>query len=224
MEKYNELMAKLSYKFKEPNLLRRALTHRSIKRENNERLEFVGDSILNFVIARALFDRFPRAKEGELSRLRSKLVRGDTLAQIGKELGIGEHLRLGQGELKSGGRQRNSIIADALEAVIAAIYFDSDLMTCQKIVEGFYAERLAKTKIDKTLKDAKTQLQEYLQSKGKPLPNYAIKETEGDLHAQKFIVTCKVDGLKHIAEGRGTSRRRAEQSAAELYLKELKAK
>lgn len=215
---YNILCDKLGYHFNDKGLLYSALTHRSVDANNNERLEFLGDSIVNFLIAEALFHRFPKAKEGHLSRLRASLVKGETLAELAQELELGGYLSLGPGESKTGGHRRSSILADAIEAIIAAIYFDSDLETCRKLVLTWFESRLAKTSLDQNLKDPKTQLQEFLQGKKYPLPTYNIVKAEGEAHKQTFYIECVVEGISYTSEGVGSSRRRAEQEAAEIFL------
>ncbi len=219
--KLSVLQRKLGYLFKDESLLDLALTHRSFKSNNNERLEYLGDAILSFVIAEALYFKFPKAKEGQLSRLRSLLVKGVTLAEIGKEFQIGDYLNLGGGELKSGGFRRESIIADALEAIIGAIYLDSDQSVCKNVVLAWYAERLSNLSIEHTEKDPKTRLQEYLQSIKKDLPNYEVADISGEAHNQTFFVTCQIESLNISTKNKGSSRRIAEQKAAKEALKLL---
>lgn len=220
-----ELCKKLGYKFNEQSLLEDALSHRSFRGKNNERLEFLGDAILNCVIAAALFRSCPNAKEGELSRLRASLVRGETLATLAQEFDLGSYLRLGAGEVKSGGFRRTSILADALEAVVGAIYLDSDMKTCEERILSWYASRLDNFNELPSLKDPKTRLQEYLQARKFPLPAYNILVIEGVAHNQTFRVECCIEGLQEKAIGTGSSRRRAEQEAAQkvLYLLEKKS-
>lgn len=206
----------LGYEFHQPHLLEAALTHRSATGINNERLEFLGDSILNFVIAAELFETYPHASEGELSRLRATLVKGDSLAKLAQGLGLGEYLRLGSGELKSGGFRRASILADALEAVFGAVYLDSDFETCQRLILGLYKECLAELPAVDELKDPKTRLQEYMQARQQALPVYNIVAVNGEPHAQSFTVECSIDSLRTVAVG--TSRRKAEQEAARQAL------
>lgn len=213
----------IGYEFKNPSLLKRALTHCSASIENNERYEFLGDSILNFVIANALFEQFPQESEGKLSRLRASLVKGETLAEIATELELGDCLYLGQGELKSGGFRRASIIADALEAVIAAVFLDSGFLASQQLILKLYQSRLEKDYLNSNLKDDKTQLQEYLQATKRALPQYTLLKIEGDEHEQIFHVICKVPGVKKTTTGQGLNRRKAEQQAAELFLRQLKS-
>ena len=211
----------LGYSFQKTELLKKALAHRSYGKENNERLEFLGDSLLNFIIAEDLFNRFPKAVEGELSRLRATLVKGETLAKIALKLKLGPYLLLGSGELKSGGEHRNSILADALEAVIAAIYLDTGLEVCRQCVLAWLKEELAYVSPDRIIKDPKSTLQEYIQSRQLPLPEYRLVATSGKEHEQVFTVECLVALLDHSVVGVETSRRRAEQQAAANALMEL---
>jgi ribonuclease-3 len=212
------LSQKLGYEFKNPILLEDALSHRSYRGQNNERLEFLGDAILNFVITAYLFRTCPEAREGELSRLRANLVRGDTLAVLAQEFQLGVYLRLGAGELKSGGSKRMSILADAMEAVVGAIFLDGGLAACEACILNWFATRLHNFAEVPSLKDAKTRLQEYLQSKRFPLPRYDILSIDGAAHQQIFSIECRIDGLPHTAIGIGSSRRRAEQDAAQKIL------
>jgi ribonuclease-3 len=214
------LLHKLNYAFKNIDLLKAALTHRSIRGQNNERLEFLGDSLLNFIIAEQLYKTFLSAEEGDLSRLRAILVKGDTLAEIAQEFCLGDYLRLGPGELKSGGFLRKSILADAFEAVIGAIYLDSDFETCREHVLSWFASRIKEVHLA-IQKDPKTRLQEYLQSRHLPLPKYEILAIEGEAHAQLFHIECRVLGLSYATTSVGSSRRKAEQLAAEKYLELL---
>lgn len=216
------LCKKLGYEFKNASLLEDALSHRSFHGKNNERLEFLGDSILNFVIAAALFRISPHAREGELSRQRASLVRGETLALLAQEFELGKYLRLGVGELKSGGSQRTSILADAVEAIIGAIYLDAGMEICEQRILNWYAKRLENFSELPSLKDPKTQLQEYLQAHHFPLPLYTVLEVEGAAHQQTFVVECYVEKLKQRAKGKGSSRRRAEQESAKKILEQLK--
>lgn len=212
----------LGYQFKQPSHLERALTHCSMGSENNERYEFLGDSILSFIVAHALFELYPDSSEGQLSRLRAFLVKGDTLAEIASELKLGDYLFLGQGELKSGGYRRASILADALEAIIAAVYLDGGVDVCRQVIQTLFQSRLNEEALHENLKDAKTQLQEYLQSQRKALPHYELLRTEGEEHEQLFYVSCSVQGIKKITHGQGPNRRKAEQQAAKLLLHYLK--
>ena len=216
------LSEKLGYQFKSPQLLEDALSHRSSRGKNNERLEFLGDAILNFVIAAALYNKCPNAREGELSRLRASLVRGETLAELAHEFDLGQYIRLGAGELKSGGSQRNSILADAMEAVVGAIYLDAGMDVCQTCILNWYEQRLENFTELPELKDSKTRLQEYLQANKLPLPSYTILTVEGVAHQQTFKVKCAVLRFKSTTSiGMGTSRRRAEQDAAQIILEQL---
>lgn len=209
---------RLGYQFNNKDLLHLALTHRSVSGKNNERLEFLGDSLLNFFIAEALCKLYPELKEGELSRLRANLVNGTTLANLARDFKLGDCLNLGIGELKSGGFQRESILADAMEAIIAAIYLDSTLDMCRERVLIWFDTRLKDPSALNTLKDPKTRLQEYVQSRQLPLPEYSILSIEGEAHAQLFHVQCQVPGFDIITKSTDTTRRRAEQKAAQEYL------
>ncbi len=215
------LQHKLGHKFKKPELLEMALTHRSASANNNERLEFLGDSVLGQIISTELYLRFPQAREGELSRLRASLVKGETLAKIAAELELGNYLKLGSGELKSGGFRRASILADALEAVFGAVYLDSDRQTCHDFVLRFFSDRLAQCDPDSILKDPKTRLQEYLQSRGDSLPEYEVTAIDGQAHAQTFTIACHLPNIDKPIQASGSSRRKAEQAAAEQALKQL---
>lgn len=216
------LERKLGYEFSDRSRLELALTHRSCGSRNNERLEFLGDSIVNFVIAQALYERFPKAREGQLSRLRAKMVRGVTLAELGREFELGDFLRLGSGELKSGGFRRESILADAVEAIIGAIYMDAGMDVCHERIRIWFNERLAGLSVsDQQNKDPKTRLQEYLQARQKSLPKYTVMDIKGDAHDQIFSVVCEVDSLGQMTKGEGSSRRGAEQQAARNALQKL---
>ncbi|TRX54528.1 ribonuclease III [Thalassomonas sp. M1454] len=217
----SRLTSKLGYQFNDKQLLIQALTHRSAKGANNERLEFLGDSILGYVIARELFDRFPKSSEGELTRMRSSLVRGVTLADIGRDFDLGDYLILGPGELKSGGFRRDSILEDAVEAIIGAIFLDSDMDNCRRLILSWFDARLNKIQPGSAQKDPKTRLQEYLQGRKQPLPVYEVTDTKGQSHNQEFTVSCSVQGLKDVIISKGTSRRKAEQAAAEKVLELL---
>ena len=217
----NVLSKKLGYVFKQPQLLQRALTHRSHTAEHNERLEFLGDSILGCVIADHLYSHYPQLSEGELSRLRSTLVREETLVTLAQQLDLGSHLRLGEGELKSGGFRRPSILADALEALFGAVFQDSGFKAAQQVILNLYLPYLEKIDIQALGKDAKTLLQEYLQGKRIPLPTYNVIAMQGEAHAQSFQVECVIPSLKISARGLGTSRRSAEQQAAQAAYEQL---
>ncbi|WP_282040722.1 ribonuclease III [Halomonas alimentaria] len=220
----NAFSRRLGHDFGDDSLLELAMTHRSFGGQNNERLEFLGDSIVNFVIAEALFRRFPEAREGQLSRLRARLVKGQTLAELAREMGFGEHLRLGSGEMKSGGHRRESILADAVEAIIGAIYLDAGMEAVRARILSWYATRLEEISLQDTQKDPKTRLQEFLQSRQVPLPRYEVVSVEGEAHAQTFTVECHVELLDDHTTGIGASRRHAEQQAAEMALKQLEPK
>ncbi len=220
----NPFSRRLGHDFVDSSLLELAMTHRSFGGQNNERLEFLGDSIVNFVIAEALFRRFPEAREGQLSRLRARLVKGQTLAELAREMGFGEHLRLGSGEMKSGGHRRESILADAVEAIIGAIYLDAGMEAVRARILSWYAARLEEISLQDTQKDPKTRLQEFLQSRQVPLPRYEVVNVEGEAHAQTFTVDCHVELLEKHTTGIGSSRRHAEQQAAEVALKQLEPK
>lgn len=213
------LCTALGYRFQTLGWLEEALTHRSASARNNERLEFLGDALLNLIIAEYLFQHYPKASEGELSRLRASLVKGETLANLARELKLGDWLRLGQGELKSGGYRRESILSDALEAVIGAVYLDSDFSACRDWVLYLYRNWLIGLSDASDLKDPKTRLQEYLQACQRPLPVYNMLEIRGEPHAQSFTVECVVAELRTIAVG--SSRRKAEQESARLMLEQL---
>jgi len=215
------LQGRLDYVFNDPDLLDQALTHRSRGARNNERLEFLGDAVLDFVVADLLYQAEPDAHEGRLTRLRAHLVRRETLSSIARDLNLGESLRLGPGELKSGGRGRDSILADALEGVIGAIYLDAGLAPCRRVLEDLYRDRLASAAREMGLKDPKTRLQEVLQARALALPQYAVMKLEGAPHDQCFTVQCHVENIPTPVLGTGTSRRKAEQDAARRALEEL---
>lgn len=216
--RFRRLCAALDYQFTQPVLLRQAMTHRSFGTPNNERFEFIGDSILNYTVARMLYDRFPAQTEGELSRLRANLVNQNTLAEIAQELMLGDYLYLGEGELKSGGFNRPSILADALEATFAAVSFDADFAAAERVVRGLYQARIASIDPTKHAKDAKTRLQEALQAHKLALPKYRILEQNGEAHEQWFRVRCDLGEMAIESTGEGGSRRAAEQQAAEQAL------
>jgi ribonuclease-3 len=210
------------HRFADAALLRQALTHRSAGNPHNERLEFLGDALLNLVVAEQLYARWPNADEGAMTRARAELVRESTLARIARELGVGERLTLGPGEMKSGGHRRDSILADALEAVIAACYLDAGFDACRALVLAWYQPLLeALPPPNRVGKDPKTRLQEWLQARGWPLPAYALLAERGDEHDRIFQVRCTLAQPALSAEGEGTSRRAAEQSAAEAVLASL---
>ena len=204
----------LDHAFADPELLRQALTHRSYGTPNNERLEFVGDAVLNCVVALALFARFPDVPEGDLSRSRAHLVNRDTLAQVARRVGLGGAIRLGEGELRSGGSARASILADAMEAVFGAVFLDGGYDAARRAIEAAYADLLRDADPSVLGKDPKTRLQEWLQGRRLAVPEYAIVATTGEAHAQRFTVECRIPQLAIVASGSGASRRTAEQDAA----------
>jgi ribonuclease-3 len=220
--KSQRLEAALGHRFVRPELLRQALTHRSYGSPHNERLEFLGDSVLNCVVAGALYDRFPTLKEGELSRLRASLVRQEALAEIAAGLGLGDYLLLGEGEVKSGGARRPSMLADALEAVFGAIHVDAGFDIVRKAIEHLCQPAMGRIDPDTSGKDPKTALQEVLQGRRLPLPRYSLLATRGEAHAQEFEVECVIVDLHIRSTGTGPSRRIAEQQAAQRALAEIK--
>ena len=211
----------LNYTFRDEALLTQALTHRSLGNSNNERLEFLGDAILGFVIAEALFKKFPDAKEGDLTRLRAYLVKGERLAEIATGMQLQDALILGPGELKSGGWRRKSVLANTLEALLGAIFLDSDFDSCRQAILELYQSYLEKIEIADVKKDAKTRLQEYLQSRQLNTPAYTVIKQSGTPHSPKFEVMCRIDELDEEITAEGTSKRRAEQAAAEKALEKL---
>lgn len=217
----DKLCEALGHQFQQPELLASALTHRSHGRDNNERLEFLGDAVLGFVVAAELYARYPEMDEGTLSRLRASLVKRETLAVLARELDLGAHLRLGSGEMKSGGHRRESILADALEAVIGAVYLDSGIETARELVHRLFGERLAGAIGEQELKDAKTRLQEYQQARGRELPVYEVVSVSGEAHDQTFVVACRIEDIDLVTEGCSSSRRKAEQAAAAEALSRL---
>lgn len=218
---FDNLTRTLGYSFTDETLLQRALTHRSHSGNHNERLEFLGDSILNFIIAESLFEQFPSAREGELSRLRASLVKGETLAQVAKAFQLGDYLRLGEGELKSGGFRRASILADATEAIIGAIYLDGGMDQVQSCVQSWFAQKLKDISLEDDARDPKSQLQEWLQARKLPLPEYDVVATEGEAHNQCFTVVCRVSVAKEPTQAKANNRKRAEKEAAKAMLKKL---
>jgi ribonuclease-3 len=211
----------LDYEFSDPSLLEQALTHRSASRINNERLEFLGDAMLSFVIARELYLKRPEAAEGDLSRARAALVNRQALARIGRRIGVDQELTLGAGELRSGGAHRSAALADTVEALIGAVLLDGGHEAADRLILRFLQEALADLPDTDTLKDPKTRLQEWLQARNLGLPRYAVDAVSGKDHNQAFVVSCEVASLKRASHGRGSSRRRAEQQAAEAMLAEL---
>lgn len=216
--KQKSLQQKLAVAFQDNALFLQALTHRSADPLNNERLEYLGDAILSFVIAEALYTRFPQVKEGKLSRLRATLVKGETLAEIGRELDLGDVLILGPGELKSGGFRRESILADAVEAIFGALYLDSGIDPVRDLIIRLFDSRLAAIDVNQVVKDPKTQLQELLQSRKMPLPVYRVTELKNDQNQPEFEAACQVSLLDKSVIARGSSHRKAEKKAAERAL------
>ncbi|MCB1724064.1 MAG: ribonuclease III [Chromatiaceae bacterium] len=216
------LQRRIGYEFHDQDLLERALTHRSLGGRNNERLEFLGDAILGFEVADSLFRSVDDANEGQLSRMRAHLVKRETLAGIARELDLGDILRLGPGELRSGGQTRDSILADAMEAIIAAVYIDGGLDQARELIRRLLGERLAQPSAETERKDPKTRLQEHLQAIGRALPQYEVLEVAGDQHEQTFTVSCAI-GLGPDTQGIGPSRRKAEQAAARAMLAQIEA-
>jgi ribonuclease III len=204
----------LGYRFRDPALLEAALTHRSASRLNYERLEFLGDSVLNFVVALLTFQRYPEAPEGDLSRYRAALVSTGSLSAVAAPLGLGDQLRLGSGELKTGGFRRDSILADSLEALFGAIYLDAGLEAASEVIARLLGPKLGQLPTAEALKDPKTRLQEAMQGRGIELPRYTVKSIRGEPHEQWFVAICEVPALGLRSEGEGSSRRRAEQQAA----------
>jgi ribonuclease III len=217
----DRLQKQLGYRFNKLALLKQALTHRSYAGANNERLEFLGDGVLNFIVAHQLYTRFQKLSEGDLSRLRAQLVKESTLFEIAQTLKIGELLNLGEGELKSAGWRRPSILSDALEAIIGATYLDGGFASAETLVLKLYTGRLDNIDPKSIDKDAKSELQEYLQSKKIDLPDYNVVSIEGEAHAQTFQVSCEIQKLNITTLGEGTSRRNAEQQAAKLAIEKV---
>ena len=221
MQSRHSLTDRLGHQFGDSDLLEAALTHRSAGRHNNERLEFLGDAALNFVIAAELYALGPHMPEGDLSRLRASLVKGDTLAQVARQLELGRYLSLGSGELKSGGADRDSILADALEAVLGAVFLDAGFEACRHTIQRLFAERIRTRPCAQALKDPKTRLQEYLQSRQLALPSYAVLEESGEAHQRRFTVACEIAEMELRTLGSGSSRRKAEQNAAASALEQV---
>ena len=219
----NALQQRLGLRFAQPELLSRAVTHRSFGADHNERLEFLGDAVLSLAVSALLFERFGASDEGDLTRVRAHLVREDTLHRVAVSLGLPEVLRLSEGEARGGGAQRPSILADALEAIIGATFLDGGFDPARALVQRLFGEVIANTDIDSWTKDAKTELQEWLQARRLPVPTYRILNTRGQAHAQTFEVECAVPALSLAETGEGRSRRMAEQEAARRMLVSLKA-
>ncbi|MBX2848296.1 MAG: ribonuclease III [Acidiferrobacterales bacterium] len=224
IDKLTALMRKLDYQFKDLELLQLALTHRSRGAHNYERLEFLGDSILGFVIAEWLYQDFPKVSEGKLSRMRSRLVRRETLAKVARKLNLSDYLILGEGELKSGGFNRDSILSDSVESIIGAIYLDSNFINARQFIEQNFSQHFHALSDDSTFKDAKSKLQEYLQKQGLELPEYKITDTSGQQHMQVFTVQCSLPNSSHKAYATAGSRRIAEQKSASKVLDLLRSK
>ena len=218
------LISRLDYTFKNADLLDEALTHRSLGSHNNERLEFLGDGILNFVIADALFRQRPDLREGDLSRLRASLVNGETLAEVARELNLGDCIKLGAGELKSGGFRRASILADTVESILGAVYCDTGFDTCQALILRLFDDKLKNLPDLDSLKDPKTRLQELLQSRRLSIPIYDVLNVSGKAHAQIFKIRCSIEEINCVTEAEGGSRRKAEQLAAEAAYLQVKKK
>ncbi len=219
---FERLERALGHQFRDSSLLRQALTHRSFGQPNNERLEFLGDGILNCVVAMALFERFSGLREGEMSRLRASLVCQDALHRIATQLQLGDYLRLGEGEMKSGGFRRPSILADALEAIFAGVFLDQGFPAAKAVIDRLYAAAIEAIDPNVAAKDPKTALQELLQGRKLPLPTYTTVNVRGEAHAQEFEVMCEVNALNVRTTGHGSSRRAAEQQSAELALAQLR--
>lgn len=220
----NKLCQRIEHNFSNIDLLTEALTHRSVGSKNNERLEFLGDSILNFVVAEQLFRKLPDAKEGELSRLRATVVKKESLVEIAKTLDLGNYLSLGSGELKSGGYRRESILADAVEAIIGAVLQDAGYETAKNLILRLCEEKIKQTIVEGPEKDAKTRLQEFLQSRRYRLPDYQVTNISGKAHQQTFSVNCSIKELNLTTQGEGRSRRVAEQKAAQKALESIELK
>ncbi|UVW34609.1 ribonuclease III [SAR92 clade bacterium H455] len=216
-----QLQDRLQYQFSDPQLLTLALSHRSCGSNNNERLEFLGDAVLGMAISSFLFQRFPEAREGDLSRIRSQIVRAESLAAIARNLNLGPELLLGPGEMKSGGYRRDSILGDTVEALIGAVFLDRGLTAVEACIQNWFSESLDTLTLDSPVKDAKTTLQEWLQARGKPLPEYLVVKIEGEDHSRLFTMSCTIDAVEETAEATASSRRKAEQLVAEKLVKKL---
>jgi ribonuclease-3 len=218
---FQQLQQRLQYEFANVELLELALAHRSSGRNNNERLEFLGDSVLSLVTTDFLYHRFPEVREGDLSRMRASLVRAESLSEVAKTLELGNEILLGQGEMKSGGHRRDSILGDTVEALIGAVYLDSDIESARTCILRWFAGLLSAIEETKPVKDAKTSLQEFLQQRGHSLPEYKVINTGGEAHNRQFTVSCKIDLLDREFTATATSRRKAEQLVAEKFLATL---
>ena len=220
--KFLELETRIGYRFANPELRERALTHRSFGADNNERLEFLGDAVLDLIISQMLYERFDEASEGELSLLRASLVKGPTLAAVARELELGAHISLGSGELKSGGAGRDSTLANVLEALVGAIYLDAGLDVCRARITRWLESKLKDMSLDAIEKDPKSRLQEYLQKTGRPLPQYSLVEKRGEAHARVFAVSCSLPDTGQASTAEHSSRKKAERAAARAMLDQLK--
>lgn len=217
----NKIEKILCYKFKKKKLLIKALTHRSASNKNNEKLEFLGDSVLNFIISSEIYKKFSFSNEGNMSRIRSQLIKGKTLTKIANKFNLGKFLKLGQGELNSGGGKKKSILENTLEAIIGSIFLDSNIKKTKKIILKWYKKKIKKINIKNIKKDPKTRLQEYLQSKQLPLPSYLIVQVYGKPHKQYFTINCSIKGIVKNLIGIGSNKRKAEQNSAQLTLIKL---
>jgi ribonuclease-3 len=217
-----EIQKIIGYRFGSDELLDRALTHRSAAGPNNERLEFLGDSVLGMLVATDLFRRFPHSDEGSLTRCRARLVRQKTLAAVARKIGLGGLVILGEGAARSGGADRNSILSDVMEAIIGAVYVDGGLGSAEAVVENLFREELESIDPELLLKDPKTELQELLQKLGRPLPRYLVTDTRGAPHQREFVVECVLDDVSDSFSGRGGSHQTAEQNAAEMALQNIR--
>jgi ribonuclease-3 len=212
------LLKHLNYNFTQPAFLHEALTHSSAGTPNNERMEFLGDALLGFVIATALYHQYNTANEGQLSRLRSRLVNRETLTLLAKDIDLGEYLHLGIGELNSGGKNKNSTLSNAMEAILAAVYLDGGLDAATRLILHLYKERLYEKLPEQNIKDSKTKLQELMQARANPLPEYEVIEISGSQHQQWFKVCCRISNYSNTTEGSGSTKRSAEQQAAQKML------
>lgn len=218
---YSALEKRIAYTFKQEQLLRRAMTHKSFSADNNERLEFLGDTVLNSLIGVKLYQAFPKFDEGRLSKMRASLVNGEALGALAKEINLGDYLRLGKGEQRSGGRDRVSVLEDAFEALIGAVFLDSDWPTTETLIDHLFDPVIKSINLE-AYRNYKSELQELMQSQRKPLPDYDIEKVTGQEHCQTFFVTCRVKGVKKPSRGEGSSRKKAEQKAAKQMLEVLK--
>ncbi|MGB2044363.1 MAG: ribonuclease III [Porticoccaceae bacterium] len=221
MSNVHQLQERLHHQFSNQQLLTIALSHRSRGSDNNERLEFLGDAVLGLTVSEYLYAKFPSAREGDLSRMRSQIVRAESLAQVAKNLQLGPELLLGPGEMKSGGHRRDSILGDTVEALIGAVYLDAGFDVARRCILLWFAELLDAALDTQPAKDAKTSLQEWLQQRGKPVPDYQLTHTGGEAHSRLFTVSCEIDALNQNYSATASSRRKAEQLVAQQILKDL---